>query len=45
MAQEDRIAVAAVGLQRDLDAVGIDIEPVSLLPPDMLELIVTLIPF
>ena len=29
MAHDDRIAVAAVGLQRDLDAVGIDIEPAS----------------
>lgn len=41
MAHDDRIAVAAVGLRRDLDAVGIDIEPVAPLPPDMLELIAT----
>lgn len=41
MAHDDRIAVAAVGLRRDLDAVGIDIEPAAPLPPDMLELIVT----
>ena len=41
MAHDDRIAVAAVGLQRDLDAVGIDIEPAVPLPPDMLELIAT----
>jgi 4'-phosphopantetheinyl transferase EntD len=39
MAHDDRIAVAAVGLRRDLDAVGIDIEPAAPLPPDMLELI------
>ena len=37
MAHDNRIAVAAVGLQRDLDAVGIDIEPAAPLPPDMLE--------
>ncbi len=41
MAHDDRIAVAAVGLRRDLDAVGIDIEPATPLPPDMLELIAT----
>ncbi len=41
MAHDDRIAVAAVGLRRDLDAVGIDIEPVMPLPPDMFELIAT----
>lgn len=41
MAHDDQIAVAAVGLRRDLDAVGIDIEPVVPLQPDMLELIVT----
>jgi 4'-phosphopantetheinyl transferase EntD len=41
MAHDDQIAVAAVGLRRSLDAVGIDIEPVAPLPPDMLELIAT----
>jgi 4'-phosphopantetheinyl transferase EntD len=41
VAHDDRIAVAAVGLRRDLDAVGIDIEPAALLPPDLLELIAT----
>jgi 4'-phosphopantetheinyl transferase EntD len=41
MAHDDQIAVAAVGLRRDLDAVGIDIEPATALPPDMLELIAT----
>lgn len=41
MAHDDRIAVAAVGLRRDMDAVGIDIEPASPLPPNMLELIAT----
>lgn len=41
MAHDDQIAVAAVGLRRDLDAVGIDIEPVNPLPPDMFEMIAT----
>jgi 4'-phosphopantetheinyl transferase EntD len=41
MAHDDRIAVAAVGLRRDLGSVGIDIEPAAPLPPDMLELIAT----
>jgi 4'-phosphopantetheinyl transferase EntD len=41
MAHDNRIAVASVGLQRDLDTVGIDIESVDPLPPDMLELIAT----
>jgi 4'-phosphopantetheinyl transferase EntD len=41
MAHDDRIAVSAVGLRRDLDAVGIDIEPTVPLPPDLLELIAT----
>ena len=41
MAHDNRIAVAAVGLRRDLDAVGIDIERAVPLPPDILELIAT----
>lgn len=41
MAHDDRIAVAAVGLQRDFAAVGIDVEPAVPLPADMLELIAT----
>jgi 4'-phosphopantetheinyl transferase EntD len=41
MAHDNRIAVAAVGLRRDLDAVGIDIEPATPLQPDMLDLIAT----
>lgn len=41
MAHDDRIAVAAVGLRGDFDTVGIDIEPVAPLSPDMLELIAT----
>jgi 4'-phosphopantetheinyl transferase EntD len=41
MAHDDRIAVAAVGMQQDLDAVGIDIELATPLPQEMLELIAT----
>ena len=41
MAHNTQIAVAAIGLQRELEAVGIDIENVVPLPPDMLDLICT----
>ena len=41
IAHDDRIAVAAVGLQRDIRAIGIDVEPAVPLSPDMLELIGT----
>ena len=41
LAHDDRIAVAAVALQRDVRAVGIDVEPAVPLPPEMLELIAT----
>jgi 4'-phosphopantetheinyl transferase EntD len=39
LAHDDRIAVAAVGLQRDIRAVGIDVEAAVPLPPEMRELI------
>src|SRR5882762_3643063 len=35
-AHDDRVAVAAVGLCRDVGALGIDVEPAELLPPDTL---------
>ena len=41
LAHDDEVAVAAVGRQRDVGSVGIDVEPAVLLPPDMLELITT----
>jgi 4'-phosphopantetheinyl transferase EntD len=41
LAHDDRVAVAAVAMQRDVTAVGIDIEPAVLLAPEMLELIAT----
>ena len=39
LAHDDRVAVAAVGMRRDVGAVGIDVEPAVALPPDMLELV------
>jgi 4'-phosphopantetheinyl transferase EntD len=41
IAHDDRIAMAAIGLQRDIRAVGIDVEPAVPLPLEMLELIAT----
>ncbi|HKU82827.1 MAG TPA: 4'-phosphopantetheinyl transferase superfamily protein [Candidatus Nitrosocosmicus sp.] len=41
MAHNTQIAVAAIALQRELEAVGIDIENVEPLPPNMLDLICT----
>jgi 4'-phosphopantetheinyl transferase EntD len=41
LAHDDRIAVAAVGLRRDIAAVGIDVEPAVPLPADMLALVAT----
>jgi len=41
LAHDDEVAVAAVGRQRDIGSVGIDVEPAVPLPPDMLELIAT----
>jgi 4'-phosphopantetheinyl transferase EntD len=41
LAHDDRVAVAAVGMQRDVGAVGIDIEPAVVLPPELLALIAT----
>jgi 4'-phosphopantetheinyl transferase EntD len=41
LAHDDRVAVAAVGMHRDVAAVGIDVEPATTLPPEMLELIAT----
>jgi 4'-phosphopantetheinyl transferase EntD len=41
MAHDDRIAVATVGLLRDLRSIGIDVEPAVPLSADMLELVAT----
>jgi 4'-phosphopantetheinyl transferase EntD len=41
LAHDDQVAVAAVGLQRDVSAIGIDVEPAEPLPPEMLDLVAT----
>ena len=41
LAHDERVAVAAVGKVSEIGAVGIDVEPAALLPPEMLELIAT----
>ena len=41
LAHDERIAIAAVGRSREAGAVGIDIEPATLLPADMLDLVAT----
>ena len=41
LAHDFRLAIAAVGLRRDFSAVGIDVEPAELLPPDLLDIVVT----
>src|SRR5262249_38730085 len=39
LAHDSRVAVAAVGLSRDVGAVGIDVEPAESLPPELLDLV------
>jgi len=41
LAHDDAAAVAAVGMRRDFNAVGIDVEPAVALPTDMLALVAT----
>src|SRR5262249_30066623 len=41
LAHDDEIAVAAVGLRRDLASVGIDVESAGALPSDMVTLVAT----
>jgi 4'-phosphopantetheinyl transferase EntD len=41
LAHDSRVAVAALGMRRDFDALGIDIEPAEALPSDLLDLVVT----
>jgi 4'-phosphopantetheinyl transferase EntD len=40
-AHDDVLAVAAVGRQRDISAIGIDVEPAEPLPVDLRDLVVT----
>jgi 4'-phosphopantetheinyl transferase EntD len=41
LAHDRLIAVGAIGMKKDFAAIGIDIEPSQLLPPDMLDVIAT----
>ena len=41
LAHDERIAIAAVGRAHEFGAVGIDIEPATMLPPEMIDLIAT----
>ena len=41
MAHDDTVAVAAVGAQRDLGTIGIDVDAAEPLPQEMLELVAT----
>jgi 4'-phosphopantetheinyl transferase EntD len=41
LAHDEEVAVAAVALQRDVAALGVDVEPAEPLPEEMLDLVVT----
>lgn len=41
LAHDSRVAIAAVGLSRDVAALGIDVEPAELLPAELLDLVAT----
>ncbi|MEZ5788024.1 MAG: 4'-phosphopantetheinyl transferase superfamily protein [Xanthobacteraceae bacterium] len=41
LAHDEQIAVAAVALRRDFEALGVDVEPAEPLPPDVLDLVAT----
>jgi 4'-phosphopantetheinyl transferase EntD len=41
LAHDSLVAVAAVGTCRDIGALGIDVEPAEVLPPDLLDLVAT----
>jgi 4'-phosphopantetheinyl transferase EntD len=41
LAHDSRVAVAAVGLQRNVRALGIDVEPAESLPAELLDLVAT----
>jgi 4'-phosphopantetheinyl transferase EntD len=41
LAHDARVAVAAIGMRRDVAALGIDVEPAEALPPDLLEMVAT----
>jgi 4'-phosphopantetheinyl transferase EntD len=41
LAHDSRVAVAAVGMRRDIGAVGIDVEPAEILPAELLDMVAT----
>lgn len=41
LAHNSRVAVATVGMCRDIGALGIDVEPAEALPPELLDLVAT----
>jgi 4'-phosphopantetheinyl transferase EntD len=41
LAHDSRVAVAALGMSRDVGAIGIDVEPAESLPPELLDLVAT----
>jgi 4'-phosphopantetheinyl transferase EntD len=41
LAHDARVAVAAIGLHRDLAAIGIDVEPAEALPPELVDMVAT----
>src|SRR2546426_10747540 len=41
LAHDSRVAVAAVGMRRDVAALGIDVEPAELLPAELLDVVAT----
>jgi 4'-phosphopantetheinyl transferase EntD len=41
LAHDARVAIAAVGMRRDLGAIGIDIEPAEDLPAELIDLVAT----
>jgi 4'-phosphopantetheinyl transferase EntD len=41
LAHDRRVAVAAVALRRDIESVGIDVEPAEELPPELIKMVAT----
>jgi 4'-phosphopantetheinyl transferase EntD len=41
LTHDSRVAIAAVGLRRDIGAIGIDVEPAENLPPELLDMVAT----
>ena len=41
LAHDARVAIAAVGMRRDVGAVGIDVEPAEELPADLIDMVAT----